>query len=72
MRCFTCGHVFADIELELENGFQMIDDNKKLSNEQKSQQKRDLIDKLFPGRWKHRYCCRARIITYVDEIKVVI
>jgi len=71
-RCFTCGHVLADIELDFEEGLNEIENNIKLTNEQKANKKKELIDKLLPGRWKKRYCCRARLISYVDLIKIIL
>jgi DNA-directed RNA polymerase subunit N (RpoN/RPB10) len=71
-RCFTCGHVLANLELEYEEGLQQIDNNFKLSSEEKSELKKKLINKLLPDRWKNRYCCRTRLISYVDLIKVII
>lgn len=71
-RCFTCGHVLADLELEYEDGIQQIDNNIKLNDEQKAEAKRKLVNKLLPGRWTKRYCCRTRLLSYVDLIKVVI
>jgi len=71
-RCFTCGHVLADIELEYEEKLEEIDNNNKLTMEQKMDQKRKIIDKLLPGRWKNRYCCRARLISYVDLVKIIV
>ena len=70
-RCFTCGHVLADIELEFEEKLQEIENNIKLNTEQKADQKKKIIDKLLPGRWKTRYCCRARL-SYVDLIKIIV
>jgi len=71
-RCFTCGHVLADLEIEYEEGLNQIDNNIKLNDEQKSEEKKKLINKLLPGRWKKRYCCRSRLLSYVDLIKVII
>ena len=71
-RCFTCGHVLADLELEYEEGLKQIDNNVKLSSEQKAEAKKNLVNKLLPGRWAKRYCCRARLLSYVDLIEVVI
>ena len=71
-RCFTCGHVLADIELEYEEKLNEIDNNMKLNAEEKAEQKRKLLDNLLPGRWKTRYCCRSRVISYVDLIKIIV
>jgi DNA-directed RNA polymerase subunit N (RpoN/RPB10) len=71
-RCFTCGHVLANLELEFEETLQQIDNNIKLNDDQKADSKRKLVDKLLPDRWKQRYCCRARLLSYVDLIKIVV
>ena len=71
-RCFTCGHVLANLELEFEETLHQIDNNIKLNDNKKAELKRDLVKKLLPGRWEKRYCCRARLLSYVDLIKVVI
>jgi DNA-directed RNA polymerase subunit N (RpoN/RPB10) len=71
-RCFTCGHVLANLELEFESELQNIDNNIKLNYDQKADLKRKLVEELLPNRWKKRYCCRSRLLSYVDLIKVVI
>jgi DNA-directed RNA polymerase subunit N (RpoN/RPB10) len=71
-RCFTCGHVLANLEIEFEDNLDQIDNNINLNDDQKAENKRKLVDKLLPGRWKNRYCCRSRLISYVDLIKVII
>jgi DNA-directed RNA polymerase subunit N (RpoN/RPB10) len=71
-RCFTCGHVLANLELEFEEKIQEIDNNNQISDDEKAKQKRAVVDKLLPDRWRKRYCCRTRLISYVDLIKVVI
>jgi DNA-directed RNA polymerase subunit N (RpoN/RPB10) len=71
-RCFTCGHVLANLELELEEKFQEIDNNIKLNDNEKAEAKRNVINILLPGRWTRRYCCRARLLSYVDLIQVII
>lgn len=72
LRCFTCGHVLAHLELEYEETIIEIDNNIKLKPEQKIEEKRKLIDKLFPGRWKNRYCCRARFISSINLIDLIL
>ncbi len=71
-RCFTCGHVLADIELEYEDKLNEIDNNIRLNDEQKFEEKKKIINKLLPGRWLKRYCCRTRLLSYVDLIKVIV
>jgi hypothetical protein len=62
----------ADIEIEYESGLDNIDNNINLNDEQKADAKKKLVNKLLPGRWAKRYCCRTRLLSYVDLIKVVI
>ena len=71
-RCFTCGHMLAHLELEYEEKLKEIDNNIKLSNDDKAKYKRELVNKLLPDRWLKRYCCRTRLISYVDLIEIVI
>jgi len=71
-RCFTCGHILANLELEYEEGLLQIDNNIKLTIEEKAEQKKQLINKLLPKRWEKRYCCRSKLISYVDLIQIVI
>jgi hypothetical protein len=51
-------------------GFPIV--NVKINDEQKDELKRKLVEKLLPDRWKKIYCCRARLLSYVDLIKVVV
>jgi DNA-directed RNA polymerase subunit N (RpoN/RPB10) len=62
----------ANLELLYESKLHEIENNIKLNNEQKDKAKCELIDELLPDRWKKRYCCRTRLISYVDLIKIVI
>jgi DNA-directed RNA polymerase subunit N (RpoN/RPB10) len=67
-RCFTCNKVLSHIELEYEEKLEEIELNDKISNEEKSKLKRELVDSFG----LERYCCRKILISYVDLIKVVI
>jgi DNA-directed RNA polymerase subunit N (RpoN/RPB10) len=71
-KCFTCGHVLANIELPYEEGMYEIDNNVNFDKNKKIIEKQKLIDKLLPDRWKLRYCCRTRLISYVDLIHVIV
>jgi DNA-directed RNA polymerase subunit N (RpoN/RPB10) len=71
-RCFTCGHMFANLEIEYEEKILEIDNNIKLNNDQKAIAKCKLVDKILPDRWLKRYCCRTRLLSYVDLIKIII
>jgi len=70
--CFTCGHLFAHLELEYEEKLNEIDNNMKLNAEQKADLKRKLVDRLLPNKWKKQYCCRGRFISSVDLINIII
>jgi len=70
--CPSCGHILANLEIPFEEGISIIENNKQLTSDEKATAKKELIDKLLPLRWKKRYCCRQRLISYVDLIKVVI
>lgn len=69
-RCITCGHILCHLELEYEQAIEAIDNDITLTKKQKSKAKRKAADKLLPER--ERYCCRTRLISYVDQIKIII
>lgn len=71
-KCFTCGHVLANLELELEEGIYEIDNTVNFDKATKTIEKQKLINKLLPDRWKLRYCCRTRLISYVDLIQIIV
>tara|TARA_B110000208_G_C11798906_1_gene440931 strand:- start:299 stop:511 length:213 start_codon:yes stop_codon:yes gene_type:complete len=65
--CPTCGKLLADIEVEYLNEIEVIS-NKKLDQEKIDEAKRKLLDKLNVK----RYCCRTRVLTFIDEVKLII
>ena len=68
--CFTCGFCFAKIELDYEEGIAKIcKDNDNFLDNDKDQGE---ILKLLESLNVKRYCCKARVLTYVDEIKIII
>jgi DNA-directed RNA polymerase subunit N (RpoN/RPB10) len=67
-KCFSCGKFLADIQLEYESKKEEIDSKSSLTNEEKKQKKRELLEKLHIRRW----CCRSQVITYCDMINVII
>ena len=67
-RCFTCNKILSHIELEYEEKLEVIELNDKITDEEKSKLKRELVDSFG----LERYCCRSILISYVDIIKVVI
>jgi len=64
--CPTCGHLLADIELEFTEKYNNIVDSK--SDEKK---KENDIKKLFNDVHIKKYCCKMRLISYFDHIKVI-
>ena len=64
--CPTCGHLLADIELEFTEKYNNITESKD------AEQKKDKeIEKLFNDVKIKKYCCKMRLISYFDHIKVI-
>ena len=68
----TCGHILADIGIEYEEKMIEYDNNIQITDNERIKLKRDLIDKLLPGRFKKRYCCRSKLISTVDLINIIL
>ena len=66
--CPTCGFLLADKEIPFEEGIIKISENKELTEEKKNEEIYKLINKLKI----ERYCCRMRLITYVNQIELII
>jgi len=64
--CPTCGHLLADIELEFTEKYNNITESK--DAEQKKEKE---IEKLFNDVKIKKYCCKMRLISYFDHIKVI-
>jgi len=67
MRCPTCGTLLGDIQLIHEQEIKKID-NSKLSDIEKNKKKEELINMYGLD----RYCCRTRILGYVDIVNIII
>jgi DNA-directed RNA polymerase subunit N (RpoN/RPB10) len=67
-KCPTCGFLFADIELKYENEMDKICKNPNLTSGEKEKKKIELVKSLKID----RYCCKMRLISYVDLIKLLI
>lgn len=66
--CPTCGKLFADKQIEYEEKSTQISNDNTLTNKEKSKQLRKLLDNLgFIN-----YCCRMRLLSYVDEAKILV
>ena len=67
-KCFTCGKLLADIEIEWKEMKETHENNDKLTQEQVAALMTKLLDKL---KIKDG-CCRSQVLTYVDLIKIII
>ena len=65
--CPTCGHLLADIELEFSEKYQRI-----ISSNDNEEKKEKDMKKIFIDFKVNKYCCRMRLISYLDHIKVII
>lgn len=66
--CPTCQFLLADKQVPYEIGYQKIINDTKLS----SLQKQKLIEKLLDSLGLKRYCCRMRMISFIDQSKLII
>jgi DNA-directed RNA polymerase subunit N (RpoN/RPB10) len=65
--CPTCRMLLADKQLPYEKMINELD-SKDYSHEKYMKEKTKILDKLGLT----RYCCRMRIISYVDHVKIVV
>ena len=65
--CPTCGHLLADIEIEFSEKY-----NKIISSNDTEEKKDKDLKKLFTDFKVNKYCCRMRLISYLDHIKVIV
>ena len=66
--CPTCHMLLADKQLPFEKGKENINNNKTF-NESKKQKE---IEKLLDMLGLKKYCCRSRVISYMDQCKLII
>jgi DNA-directed RNA polymerase subunit N (RpoN/RPB10) len=66
--CFTCGHLFADMQVPYENDLAKINNDIKLSEHQKSDMKSKLLNKYHIK----NICCRTRVLGYVKLVDIII
>ena len=65
--CPTCKMLLADKQIPYEKAMEDLS-NKNLSDKQISEERKKLFQKLGIT----RYCCKMRLISYVDHTKVVV
>ncbi len=68
--CPTCGFLFADKEIEFEEKLSKICD--KNENIIRNDETNDKITILLDDLNIKRYCCRMRIVTYINLVKIII
>ena len=66
-KCPTCRTKLADKQLPYEEGMQSICNNKNWDKQEQDKRKMALLDKLE----LNRYCCRMRMISYVDLVQII-
>ncbi len=68
IKCPSCGRLLADKELLFDKGIKEIN-NEILNDDEREQRIMKLVNSLqIP---KNNYCCKMRIMTYVDLYNVV-
>jgi DNA-directed RNA polymerase subunit N (RpoN/RPB10) len=67
-KCPSCGHNLAEIELPFEKEKDKICGNIKFTQKQKNELISKLLDDLNITKW----CCRMRVISYVDLAKIIL
>ena len=66
--CFTCGKLFADIQVPYEKDMNDIENNPKLNEVEKGNLKAKLLDKYHI----HKYCCRTRVLGFVRLVDIIV
>jgi DNA-directed RNA polymerase subunit N (RpoN/RPB10) len=65
--CPTCGYCLADIQTNFEKKKKEICNNPDNSENDKENQIKDLVN----SQELRRYCCKMRLITYIDLIELI-
>lgn len=65
--CPTCGFCLAEIQPEFEKQKEEICNNPKNTEKQKEEQITALVNSMN----LRRYCCKMRLITYVDLVTLI-
>jgi DNA-directed RNA polymerase subunit N (RpoN/RPB10) len=68
MKCPSCGHLFADIQLEYEEKRDAIINNKSYSSEKKTKLHAELLNELYIT----NPCCTMRVMSYIQEEKILV
>jgi len=66
-RCPTCGFNLASKQLKYEEDLLQINNNSKtMTEEEVNEKKMEVLNK-----YSKRYCCKLRLLTYVDTINLI-
>lgn len=71
-RCPSCGHFIGHLQIKYDNGLKEINENKKLTESERSIKKNELINELVGKNFKLRYCCKKEIMSYVKQINIIL
>ena len=66
-RCPTCGKVLANLEIDYNEAKNKICNNSSLNEEQQNAEKEKLINSLG----LERYCCKTRVLKYLNLIDFI-
>ena len=67
VRCPTCGKKLAHLEIQYEEAKEKICNNPSLTQTQKDDAKKKLVNSLGLD----RYCCKTRLLTYLDTVHII-
>lgn len=67
LRCPSCNMVIGNRQQDYEQGLRTIEDNPNLTDETKLELKTKLIDSLELT----RYCCKMRVITFIQLTDII-
>ena len=67
-KCFTCGKLLADIEIEWRITHDKLRNDDTMTEEQVAREMSKLLDKLHIN----CQCCRAQVLTFVELIKIIL
>lgn len=68
VKCPSCKTQLANKQILFEERLEEICNNEKLTEKQKNEQKKKLLDDLN----LKRYCCRMRMLTYIREELILV
>ena len=66
-KCFSCGKPLAHIQVPWEQGVDAINADTKLSDTEKEEKRRELFATLGID----RYCCKTRVMGYIDQVNLI-